>query len=75
YRAIFETAAQNRATAAAKLAQPVLGVGGGAWLGELMQRAIAPVCAELRFEVIPGCGHFVPEEAPARLAELLAGFS
>ncbi len=75
YRAIFDTAAQNRATATAKLAQPVLGVGGGEWLGELMKRAIEPVCAELRFEVIPGCGHFVPEEAPERLAELLLEFS
>jgi microsomal epoxide hydrolase len=75
YRAIFDTAAQNRVTAAAKLAQPVLGVGGGAWLGELMKRAIEPVCAELRFEVIPGCGHFVPEESPERLAALLAEFS
>jgi microsomal epoxide hydrolase len=74
YRAIFDTAAQNRATAAAKLAQPVLGVGGGAWLGEVMKRAIEPVCADLRFEVIPGCGHFVPEEAPAQLAELLLAF-
>lgn len=75
YRAIFDTAAQNRATATAKLAQPVLGVGGGEWLGELMKRAIEPVCADLRFEVIPGCGHFVPEEAPERLAALLAEFS
>jgi microsomal epoxide hydrolase len=74
YRAIFETAAQNRETAAARLAQPVLGVGGGAWLGELMKHAVEPVCAELRFEVIPHCGHFVPEEAPARLAELLLDF-
>jgi microsomal epoxide hydrolase len=75
YRAIFDTAAQNRATATAKLAQPVLGVGGGEWLGELMRRAIEPVCADLRFEVIPGCGHFVPEEAPERLAALLLEFS
>ncbi len=75
YRAIFDTGAQNRETAAAKLAQPVLGVGGGAWLGELMKRAIEPVCADLRFEVIPGCGHFVPEEAPERLAELLLAFA
>ena len=75
YRAIFDTAAQNRATATAKLAQPVLGVGGGEWLGALMKRAIEPVCADLRFEVIPGCGHFVPEEAPERLAALLAEFS
>jgi len=75
YRAIFDTAAQNRATAATKLAQPVLGVGGGEWLGELMKRAIDPVCANLRFEVIPHCGHFVPEEAPERLAALLAEFS
>jgi len=64
YRAIFDTAAQNRATATAKLPHLVLGVGGGEWLGELMKRAIEPVCADLRFEVIPGCGHFVPEEAP-----------
>jgi pimeloyl-ACP methyl ester carboxylesterase len=74
YRAIFETAAQNRATATSTLAQPVLGVGGGAWLGELMKQAIEPVCADLRFEVIPDCGHFVPEEAPERLAALLLEF-
>jgi pimeloyl-ACP methyl ester carboxylesterase len=39
-----------------------------------MKRAIEPVCADLRFAVIPRCGHFVPEEAPVRLAELLLEF-
>ena len=75
YRAIFDTAAQNRANAATgKLTMPVLAIGGGDWLGPTMERMIEPVASNLRVEVIPECGHFVPEEAPEHVAALLGQF-
>lgn len=75
YRAIFDTGAQNRAAASTgKLALPVLAIGGADWLGPAMARMIEPVAANLRVEAIPDCGHFVPEEAPERLAALLDAF-
>jgi pimeloyl-ACP methyl ester carboxylesterase len=53
---------------------PVLAIGGADWLGPAMERMIEPVASNLRVEVIPECGHFVPEEAPERLAALLDAF-
>ena len=74
YRAIFDSIAQNRETAAGKLSMPVLAVGGEQWLGQLMQKMVEPVAANFRFEVIPGSGHFVPEEAPEAVVRLLQAF-
>ena len=74
YRAIFDSIAQNQATAAAKLPMPVLAVGGAQWLGPLMEAMVAPVAGDLRVEIIANCGHFVPEEAPAALAGSLREF-
>jgi pimeloyl-ACP methyl ester carboxylesterase len=53
---------------------PVLVIGGAQWLGPLMQRMVEPVTANLRIEVIPGTGHFVPEEAPDTIVRLLQEF-
>jgi pimeloyl-ACP methyl ester carboxylesterase len=74
YRAIFDSIAQNRATATKKLAMPVLAIGGDQWLGPLMQKMVEPVAANLRTEIIPDSGHFVPEEAPAAVIRLLEAF-
>ena len=74
YRAIFESIAQNRRTAADKLSMPVLAIGGAQWLGPLMQKMVGPVAANLRTEIIPGSGHFVPEEAPAEVTRILQEF-
>jgi microsomal epoxide hydrolase len=76
YRAIFETAAQNRASAAAKLQLPVLAIGGALWLGETMRAAIEPLAADFRMLSMPDCAHFPPEEKPAELtAALLEHFT
>ena len=53
---------------------PVLAIGGAQWLGPLMQRMVEPVAENLRTEVIPGSGHFVPEEAPEAVIRLLQEF-
>ena len=74
YRAIFDSIAQNRETATKKLPMPVLAIGGAQWLGPLMQKMVEPVAANLRTEVIPGAGHFVPEEAPETVIRLLREF-
>ena len=74
YRAIFDSIAQNRATAPVKLTMPVLAIGGAQWLGPLMHKMVEPVAANLRTEIIPGSGHFVPEEAPEALTLLLRDF-
>jgi pimeloyl-ACP methyl ester carboxylesterase len=74
YRAIFDSIAQNRQTAATKLAMPVLAIGGAQWMGPMMQKMVAPVATNLRVEIIAGSGHFVPEEAPAEVARVLLEF-
>jgi pimeloyl-ACP methyl ester carboxylesterase len=74
YRAIFDSMEQNRATAANKLAMPVLAAGGAQWLGPFMEKMIAPVARNLRVEIVGQCGHFVPEEAPQAIARALLDF-
>lgn len=74
YRAIFDSIAQNRATAATKLTMPVLALGGEHWLGPLMEAMVAPVARDLRALTVAGSAHFVPEEAPAECGRLLLEF-
>ncbi|MDQ4062252.1 MAG: alpha/beta hydrolase [Pseudomonadota bacterium] len=74
YRAIFDSIAQNQGYARTKLRMPVLAIGGGEWLGAGMQATFEPIAENVSGVVIEGCGHFVPEEAPERLVELLLEF-
>jgi pimeloyl-ACP methyl ester carboxylesterase len=74
YRAIFKSIAQNKATAATRLAMPVLAAGGAQWLGPVMEVMVAPVARDLRVEIIAASGHFVPEEAPQALARSVRKF-
>ena len=74
YRAIFETMARNREHARMKLRMPVLAIGGARWLGPTMRASFEPVAETVTSVSIEDCGHFVPEEAPERTAELLLGF-
>jgi len=39
-----------------------------------MQKMVEPVAANLRTEIIPGSGHFVPEEAREAVTCLLQAF-
>lgn len=74
YRAIFTSAAQNRALAKSRLKMPVLAIGGGLWLGDAMRAMFATVADDVRGAVIENCGHYVPEEAPQALADLILEF-
>jgi pimeloyl-ACP methyl ester carboxylesterase len=74
YRAIFDSIAQNRVTAATPLAMPVLAIGGQAGLGAAMRASFERAAPQLSGAVIPGCGHYVPEESPQALLALIEPF-
>jgi pimeloyl-ACP methyl ester carboxylesterase len=75
YRAIPETATQNRAFAAnRKLPMPVLALGGEAAMGDLPWRSLKPVTDDIRGRSIPGAGHYIQKEQPDRLVRQLLAF-
>ena len=74
YRALFESAEQNRATAATKLAMPVLAIGGALGLGAAMEASVRLAATNVQGAVIDDCGHYIPEEQPEKLLELLLHF-
>jgi len=73
YRALFLDMEQNRKHATARLAMPVLAMGGETALGSLMGEMLSSVADDVRSVVAP-CGHYVPEEAPGYLVEQLSAF-
>ena len=74
YRHMEISSEQNRALSLHKLVMPVLVVAGDAGVGARMIQAIVPVCEQARGVVINACGHYIPEEAPEQLGELLLDF-
>ena len=82
YRNIPQDTADNRALLASgrRLQMPVLAVGGGRaearGRGSEPEQSLREIAIDVTGSVIPDCGHFVPEEAPAELAaHLLAHFA
>jgi pimeloyl-ACP methyl ester carboxylesterase len=74
YRASDATAAQNKQRMATKLTLPVLAIGGAEGLGSATAGTLELVADNVQTLVIPGCGHFVPEEAPEQLLAVLVPF-
>lgn len=74
YRAFEQDAADTRELAQAKLAIPVLAVGGDSCLGGIVAATASVVAEEVREVVIPRCGHYPPEEQPQGLLEVLLPF-
>lgn len=75
YRAFAQSAEQNRQCALkGKLALPLLAV--SADLGSIpdMATPLRAVARQVLGETIPDCGHFIPDEQPEKLAEILADF-
>jgi pimeloyl-ACP methyl ester carboxylesterase len=77
YRALPQDAGDNAEIVARfKLPMPVLGIGGangrgrGAEVGESLRR----VATDVRAEIFAECGHWIPEEQPARLVQALRAF-
>jgi pimeloyl-ACP methyl ester carboxylesterase len=73
YRALLDSIAQNKAAAAP--AMPVLALGGEGGVGEALHSALKGKVAHLEGGMLPGVGHYIPEEAPDAFVERLLAFT
>jgi pimeloyl-ACP methyl ester carboxylesterase len=74
YAALAEDVHLNRETGKEPLAIPVLALGGSASLGTLVADEMRMVATDVTGDVVPECGHWIPEEQPAWLVERLLSF-
>jgi pimeloyl-ACP methyl ester carboxylesterase len=74
YGAFEQDATDTREFAKEKLAIPVLAVGGDSCLGGVVAATAQVVAEDVREVVLPGCGHFPPEERPRELLDVLVPF-
>jgi pimeloyl-ACP methyl ester carboxylesterase len=78
YRALPIDAEDNKAVLArsGKLEMPVLALGGDKGFGRGIEclESLRRVAEDVRGGVLPDCGHWLPEEQPAALADELMAF-
>jgi pimeloyl-ACP methyl ester carboxylesterase len=74
YRAIPTTSAQNQQRKTRRLTLPVLAIGGGESSGEGVADTMKLAADDVQTLVIPGCGHWVAEQAPGQLLAALTTF-
>lgn len=72
YRAVPRTAEQTAPLARSKVRVPVLALGGEGSMGDRLRAMMERVAERVEGGVLPGCGHFVPEERPDELVRRLA---
>jgi pimeloyl-ACP methyl ester carboxylesterase len=78
YRTFEQDVAENRAALErdGKLTLPVLAVGGAiSTTGKLMEPMMREVADNVTARLIPGAGHWIPEEQPGALAQALHEFA
>jgi len=69
YRAAFTTIAQTAPLQDSKVKVPVVAMGGERGLGARVGQFVSMVASEVSSLVLPGCGHFIPEERPDAVVE------
>jgi pimeloyl-ACP methyl ester carboxylesterase len=74
YRALNATIAQNQQRTTRRLTLPVLGIGGGHSLGDQVADTMKLAADDVQSVVIPGSGHYCPEEAPEEVVAALTTF-
>jgi pimeloyl-ACP methyl ester carboxylesterase len=74
YRAFPVTTAQNEQRTTRRLTMPVLAIGGGESSGAMVADTMQLVADDVQGLVIPGCGHWVAEQAPEELLAALTAF-
>ena len=76
YRALNETVRRNAPLAARRLSMPILAIGGGGHggFGDAEAEQIRRYADDVTGRSLPGCGHWVPEEAADQLAPLVFDF-
>lgn len=74
FAAIWTDAEHNRQDAQVKLSMPVLAVGGARNAGPRVAAAMQHVADDVRPAVVDGAGHWLADEQPDALTDLIAGF-
>jgi pimeloyl-ACP methyl ester carboxylesterase len=74
YRAVFEDAEQNREYAKTPLRMPILAIGGAGAAGKRLYEAVRTAGTQVSAAVVENCGHYIPEEQPRELCELMMSF-
>jgi pimeloyl-ACP methyl ester carboxylesterase len=74
YRAIPATSAQNQQRKERRLTLPVLAIGGAESSGEGVGNTMKLAADDVQTLVIPGCGHWIAEQAPEQLLAALTTF-
>lgn len=74
YRAIDQDLEQNAVRKETRLAMPVLAIGGALSGGPAVEKEMRLVANDVTGAVIPNCGHYVAEEAPEALLQVLLPF-
>jgi pimeloyl-ACP methyl ester carboxylesterase len=74
YRSYQTDLADNQVLAQTKLKMPVLGYGGESSIGEAVLYGLRAVAGNVEGGVFTNCGHWIPEEKPQELAQVIRGF-
>ncbi len=74
YRSIDDIIEQSKERKKTKLTIPVLAIGGAVACGDMVEADARLIAQDLTGVVIPGCGHFVAEEAPDALLDVIEPF-
>jgi pimeloyl-ACP methyl ester carboxylesterase len=74
YRAIPTTTAQNQQRKTQRLTLPVLAIGGAESTGESVGNTMKLTADDVQTLVIPGCAHWIAEQAPEQLLTALTTF-
>ncbi|HKA96256.1 MAG TPA: alpha/beta hydrolase [Streptosporangiaceae bacterium] len=74
YRAIPTSSAQNEQRKTRRLTLPVLAIGGAESSGAAVGNTMKLAADDVQSLVIPGCGHWVAEQAPEELLAALTAF-
>jgi pimeloyl-ACP methyl ester carboxylesterase len=73
-RALPVDVENNRVAMARRIDLPVLAIGGDRSLGTRVAENLAHLASNVQSAVVENCAHFVPEEQPAKTAELILQF-
>ena len=74
YRALDATIAQNQRRKERRLTLPILAIGGQYSLGEQIADTMKLAADDVQALVVPGCAHWVAEEAPEETLAALTAF-
>ncbi len=74
YRAVAESAKQNKEFSTRKLSMPVLALGGRSATGDRLRASLEPLALQVEGGAIEDCGHYVMEEQPEIVVRELIGF-